>query len=65
MVNISLRVATIATRKPLVMRNLLVQEPTMIPEIAYLTRDQQIDLPSAPLYDICESIKTSGRQIYI
>jgi len=65
MVNISLRVATIATRKPLVMRNLLVREPTMIPEIAYLTRDQQIDLPSAPLYDICESIKTSGRQIYI
>ncbi|KAL0131380.1 hypothetical protein PUN28_002722 [Cardiocondyla obscurior] len=33
--------------------------------IAYLTRDQQINLPSAPLYDICESIKTSGRRIYI
>lgn len=29
----------------------------MIPKIAYLTRDQQIDLPSVPLYDICESIK--------
>jgi len=57
--------ATIATRESLVMRNLLVREPTMIPEIACLTRDQQIDLPSAPLYDICESIKTSGRRIYI